>query len=147
MFARSSSSLRRAGRGHRRADPAPGVGLARHPRGELGRAIAGEHEMRVRIDEAGQHRPSTEVVGLIGGRRVRGAAHPGDRRTIEDERSIGDLAERVVLRGQQADVVQQRRRHDVALAAAFISFLCALTLTSDARSTTSAAETNVPAAP
>ena len=49
------------GGGHRGGDPAAVVGLPGHPGGELGRAVAGEHQVAVRIDEAGQHGAAVDV--------------------------------------------------------------------------------------
>jgi hypothetical protein len=77
----------------------------------------------VRVDEAGQHRPPSEVEGSVGCGRVCSSADPGDNVTVDDERRVGDLAELVVLRGQQADAVQQRAQLAPAFVAAFICCL------------------------
>ena len=62
------------GGGTRRRDRYPDaasvVGLPRHPGGELRRAVAGEDEVAVAVDEAGQDGAAREVdttVGLGGG--------------------------------------------------------------------------------
>jgi hypothetical protein len=60
----------------------------------------------VGVDEAGQHRPPSDVERGVRFRGVSGAADPGDRVAVDDERCVDDLAEVVVLRGQQADAVQ-----------------------------------------
>ena len=57
-------------RRHRRPDAAGRVAAAGHPRGELGRPLPGEHQVRVRVDEPGQHRPAGRVDRFIGGRRA-----------------------------------------------------------------------------
>ncbi len=54
------------GRGPRggdgRADAAGGVRLTGHPRLELRGAVAGEHEVRVRVDESGDHGGTADIV-------------------------------------------------------------------------------------
>jgi hypothetical protein len=94
----------------------------------------------VGVDEAGQHRPSAEVNGSVGCGGGCGPADPSDRAAVDDESRIGDLAEVVVLRGQQANAVQQRAQLAPAFAAAFICCLWVRTLANDASSTTSATE-------
>ena len=84
---------RRAGRGDRGADAAGGVGLAGHPGRELGRPVAGEHQVRVAVDEAR---------GSRRGRRRRRRARrqprlpPRPRRrttpSVDDERRVGDAS-------------------------------------------------------
>ena len=56
-------------RGHRRPDAAGRVGAPGHPRRELGRPLPREHQVRVRVDEPGQHRPPGRVDRLIRRRR------------------------------------------------------------------------------
>ena len=80
------------GRGHRRGDAAAVVGLAGHPGGELRAAVPGEHEVAVRIDEAGQHGASLDVDLPVGGRRVGRGAHPGDPPGLGDQRRPGAAA-------------------------------------------------------
>ena len=52
---------RGAGRGHRGPDAAGRVAAAGHPGRELGRPLPREHQVRVRVDEPGQHRPPGRV--------------------------------------------------------------------------------------
>jgi hypothetical protein len=77
----------------------------------------------VRVDEAGQHRPPSDVECGVRFRGVCGSADPGERVAVDDERCIDDLAEVVVLGGQQADAVQQRAQRAPSFAAAFICCL------------------------
>ena len=65
---------RGAQRGDGGADAARGVGLAGHPGGELGRPVAGEDQVGVGVDEAGDHRAAAEVDALVG---RRGGGWPG----------------------------------------------------------------------
>jgi hypothetical protein len=52
----------------RGADAAGCVRLARHARGELLGAVAGEHQVAVAVDEAGDDGPSCGVDGSVGRR-------------------------------------------------------------------------------
>ena len=65
---------RGAGRGDGGADAAGGVRRPGHPGGELLGAVAGEHQVRVRVDEPRDHRPPAQVVRRVG-RRAR--SRPG----------------------------------------------------------------------
>ena len=64
------------GRRDRRTDPAGGVALPRHPGGELGRAVAGEDEVGVGVDEAGDDRAAAEVAGRVRGRGIASDGRP-----------------------------------------------------------------------
>jgi hypothetical protein len=66
------------GGGDRGGDPAAGVRLAGHPGGELGRPVPGEHQVRVRVDEAGDDAALTQVGATIGGRSGGRRPEPGD---------------------------------------------------------------------
>ena len=52
--------------------PPAEYGRAGHPGGELRRAVAGEHEMAVAVDEAGHHAPAVGIDGGVGRRRLSG---------------------------------------------------------------------------
>ena len=75
--ARRCRGSRRLG-GH--ADPAGLVRRARHPRRELVAAVAGEDEVRVAVDEAGDHAAPGGVEALVRGRARRARRPPRDRR-------------------------------------------------------------------
>ena len=60
------STVGRAGRLGRDADPARLVGPAGHARRELVGAVAGEHEVRVAVDEAGDDAAAVGVEALVG---------------------------------------------------------------------------------
>ena len=112
--ARSSSVVAARVAVDRDADPARRVRRARHPRGELLGAVAGEHQVRVAVDEAGDHAAAAGVDPLVGGR-----ARRLDRRdppALDHERGVADNAERPVperriVRDEQADVVDDQRAH------------------------------------
>ena len=88
----------RPGRGDGHPDPATVVGRAGHPRGELRAPVAGEDQVRVRVDEPRHHRAALDVDPVVGGgapaaapshddipvlarrRRRRGAGRAGPRR-------------------------------------------------------------------
>ena len=55
-----------AGRRHRRHDPAGRVRRSRHPGGELLGAVTGKHEMRVTVDEPGDHARAFSADALVG---------------------------------------------------------------------------------
>ena len=74
--------------------PPGGVGRARHPRGELVPAVAREHEVRVRVDEARDHAAARRVDPLVG--RGAGALDRGDAAVVDDERGVADEAERAL---------------------------------------------------
>ena len=71
--------VRGPGGGDGRGDPAPVVALAAHPGGELGRPVAGEDQVGVRVDEARDHGAAAEVDPPVRGRGQRGRADPRDR--------------------------------------------------------------------
>ena len=77
-----------AGGGDGGADAAGGVRRAGHPGRELRRPVAGEDQVGVAVDEAGEHRAAAGVDLLVGGRRVGGRADPGDLRALDDERGV-----------------------------------------------------------
>ena len=78
----------------RAADPAGLVGRPGHPRGELRAALPGEDQVRVGVDEAGQHRPAAAVDGLVRGRGLPGRAGPGHPAVIDDQGRAGQGGER-----------------------------------------------------
>jgi hypothetical protein len=110
----------RAGRCYRGHDSAAGVGLAGHARGELGRAIAGEHEVRVRVHESGDDGASGSVDALVGGRRDLRGPRPRDQPVLDYQRRVTHHAEKPVVVGlrvagdQLPDVVYERRGHDAS---------------------------------
>ena len=66
--------------GYRRRDAARPVGLAAHPRRELGGPFAREHQMCMAVDESGDHAGVGAADPIVGVRRVRAPADPRDRR-------------------------------------------------------------------
>ena len=95
---------RGAGRGDGDRDAATVVGPSRHPRGELGGAVAREDEVRVGVDEAGDQRAAAEVTALVGVGRLRRGADPFDERrpgpvrawTAHDEGRVADDSQETV---------------------------------------------------
>ena len=81
------------GRGDGRADAACLIGPARHPGSELRPALAGEHQVRMRVDEPRQHRPAGRVNDLVGRGRLRGGPGPGHQPGFDHERSAGHRSE------------------------------------------------------
>ncbi len=77
-----------AGRLGGHADAAGRVRRARHPRGELVAAVAREHEVRVRVDEARDHAPPLRVDPLVGGRAR--ALDGGDEAVLDHHRGVAD---------------------------------------------------------
>ena len=69
---------RGAGGGHGHGDPAPVVGLPRHPRRELLAAVPREHQVGVRVDESRHHATAPDGQHLVGRGCVGRAPHPGD---------------------------------------------------------------------
>ncbi|CAB4560313.1 unannotated protein [freshwater metagenome] len=115
-----------------RANAAGGVGRSGHPCLEFARAITIENEVRVRIDETGNHRTSAtvddrvDVVASADFGRSRGA-NPRHNAVIHNERSVVDDSQRdsaavtgnATRRAQGgfvgdelADVREQRASHD-----------------------------------
>jgi len=111
---------RRSRGGDGRADAAGLVAPARHARGELLGAVAAEHEVRVAVDEPGDHRAAAHVDDLDVGvperavllrlaavlafvascevlGRVRGGADPRDATVLDEHGGIADDAERSAL--------------------------------------------------
>ena len=91
------AQLRVAGsarRGDRCRDAAAGVGLAGHARGELGRAVAREDEVRVAVDEARDDAATRRVDARVGRGRASGCADPRDASVVDDERGVVKHSER-----------------------------------------------------
>jgi hypothetical protein len=109
------------GRGHGRGDAARLVRRAGHPGGELGAALAGEHQVSVRVHESGQHRPAARVHDHVGGGCPRGGPGPGHQAGVHDERRVAagrERAGRVAgpvrgVRDELADV-RDKRAHAAA---------------------------------
>ena len=78
----------------RGVDAARLVGLAGHPGRELGPALAREHQVGVRVDEAGQHGAAARVHDVVGGRRLARGAGPGHPALVDDQRGAGAGLER-----------------------------------------------------
>ena len=76
------------GPGDRGADAAGRVGLAGHPRLELGGAVAGEDEVAVRVDEAGDHRAPAGVDLHVGGGCLGGRTDPRDPAALDDDGGV-----------------------------------------------------------
>jgi hypothetical protein len=98
---------RGAGRVGGHADAAGGVGRAGHPRGELVAAVAREHEVRVRVDEARDHAPPSASMRSSA---ARPRARRRDEAVLDHQRGVADeaeraLAERLVVGDEQPDVV------------------------------------------
>ena len=91
---------RGAGGGHGGADAAGGVALPRHPGSELVGTVAGEDEVGVGVDEAGQHRATTEVPGRVGVGSVEPPADPHDPAALDHDRGILDEPERSPVVGR-----------------------------------------------
>src|SRR5262249_10220841 len=81
------------------ADPAGGVRLAGHPGRELLRAVAGEHQVAVAVDEAGEHGAAARADDLVGGGGRGGRADPADPGAVDDQRSVAEDAEKMVSSG------------------------------------------------
>jgi hypothetical protein len=136
---------RRPGRGHGRADAACFVAAPGHARGELVGPVAAEHEVRVGVDEAGDHRATAHVDDLDVGvpRRavlvavtsivtaqsrceflhVGGRTDPGDMLVFDEDRRVTDDPERAavavgcrLVRDELADVRQQHPPHRTSVA-------------------------------
>jgi hypothetical protein len=102
---------RGAGGGDRGAD-APGfVRSAGHPRLELRGTITGEDEVRVGVDEAGDHRSAAHVAHRVRVRRGGAVADPGDVAVLDDQCPVADHGPLVVPGDQLADVGDQQTRH------------------------------------
>ncbi len=69
-------------------DAATVVGLPGHAGRELLAAVPGEHQVRVRVDEAGQHGPAADVDLAVSGRRLRRRTHPRDIAVLDDDRRV-----------------------------------------------------------
>ena len=99
------------GRGHRGQDAARLIRAARHPGRELGAALPREDQVRVRVDEPGQHGPAACVDDRIrGGRPGRGPG-PGHHAVLDDQRRIragGEGAGVRVVSDQLTDRRDQR---------------------------------------
>src|SRR5689334_396561 len=76
---------------------------ARRPRRELLRPVAGEHEVRVAVDEAGDHAAPAGVDALVPLRP--GPLDRDNHAVLDHERRIAHLAELVVVRHEQPNVV------------------------------------------
>ena len=92
----------------RDADAARGVRRAGHPRGELVAAVAGEHEVRMRVHEPRDHAAALGVDALVGGSAR--ALDGGDDAVLDHQRGVaheaeGTVSERLVVRDEQPDVV------------------------------------------
>ena len=114
---------RGAGRVGGHADAAGGVRRAGHPRGELVAAVAREHEVRVRVDEARDHAPPLRVDPLV--RRGARALDGGDEAVLDHQRGVAEeperaLAEGLVVGDEQPDVVDDEA-HTTSLSAAATS--------------------------
>ena len=139
---------RTSGGRDRRGDSSGGIRFTAHSSGEFGGTVAGEDEVRVRVDQTGDDRTSTEIHTLVGIRCRGAAADPGHQRAIQDHRGGADLAELPVGRRELTDAGEQRRAHPaVVLAAAFICFFHARTAARESASTTSATDRCDPVAP
>ena len=100
-----------------RDDAAPVVVRAVHACFELIGAFAGEDEVRVRVDEAGDDGRVLRVDQLVGGRRVARSLRPTGHTVIVDhhrgvvESTDGPVAERRIVRRQFTDVRDDASGH------------------------------------
>jgi hypothetical protein len=97
--------------GHGGRDPAAVVALARHPRGELGRAVAREHQVGVGVDEAGDHRAALDVDAAVDRRRDPVVPHPHDLRVGDDHGGPPERPELGVVGGELPDACDDRGGH------------------------------------
>jgi hypothetical protein len=84
---------RRPGRGDRAADPAAVVPGARHPRLELPGPVAGEDQVGMAVDEAGDHRAPAHVDPLVGVWRTGRRADPRDGSGLDHHGRAGHDAQ------------------------------------------------------
>lgn len=125
---------RRARRIDRRADPAGRVRASGHARLELGRAVAREYQVCVRVHEPGQHGPPAEILHAVrvapehlpdGSTRLALGPHPGHTVTVEQHRGIVhdagrvarvvDADERRGVRGELGDPGEEQRAGGTAV--------------------------------
>jgi hypothetical protein len=78
------------------ADPAAVVAGTRHPGLELGRPVAGEDQVGMAVDEAGDHRPAADVDAVVGLGCVRRGPDPDDGPVLDDEGGVRHDAQRTV---------------------------------------------------
>ena len=106
-----------ASRFGRRSDAATVVRLACHPGGELLGPVAGEHQVGVGVDEAGQDAGAIGIDAFVGD--LAGGTDVCDRPVDDDDAGVLEDAERPapdrrIVRDERADVVDHdraRRRH------------------------------------
>jgi hypothetical protein len=77
--------------------------------------------VRVAVDESGQRGPPGGVERGVGGRRLRRGANPGDPAVLDDERGVGEHAERFVVREQLPDVGDEEGARPLLRKAALFS--------------------------
>ena len=80
-------------------DAAGRVGLAGHPRRELLRTVAREHQVRVAVHEAREHRGAVDRDRRVRRRAARHRSHPDDPSAVHHERGVAHEAERARARG------------------------------------------------
>ncbi len=79
-------------------DSARTIGPPAHAGGELSGSFACEHQMRMAVDESGDHAGVLAADPMVGVGRVGASAHPWRCAGADDhQRGVGDDAERVAI--------------------------------------------------
>ena len=109
------------GVGDRTRNTAAVVRNASQPGGELGRAVPGEDEVRVRVDETRDNRAPADVPTLVCLRCLRRRTDPRNEPVLHDDRSVAQAAQKLrvvgtvqklVVGDQLGDAVDQGRGHE-----------------------------------
>ena len=89
---------------------------------EFLRTVAGEDQVAVAVDEAGDHAAAARVDALVGIRSVSGIAEPGDMTVLDHDRGIVALRREIsggrVVGDEKSDVVDEGGVHERILTAA-----------------------------
>ena len=117
------------------ADAAGRVGLPRHAGREFSGTVAVEHEMRVAVDEPGQHACTLQIDAYIRCGCCGRTTDPGDRAIGDNESGIRAQAEQAhaefgIVRGERSDVGEEGACHQPSIG----TCTCRSCATSTARS-------------
>jgi hypothetical protein len=110
-----------SGGADRRGDSAAVVPHSAHPRGEFCRTVPGEHQVRMGINEAGEHGAAAEVDSLVRVRGAGGRAHPRHLGLGDDDGGFpqqakrGPVAHGRIVRDQLADSLDEEGGHRSSL--------------------------------